>query len=195
MTELTSMPHQQEKRTINKMSSQLIYKALIASEVINKDIYEPKTGTLVPNPLFAELVDFEREYAEHYAMMGYSLVNAGDYYHLGDEDVNIDDKQSSKTKIYASIILLVRFITQEQRMLYDLITDINYGISLEEANKMAENSDYKHMLASSKLGSVDEMFKLLSKRQFVHKMVNGKFILSSAGKDIVEDIINSYAEK
>lgn len=183
---------QKEKRTLNNSSAKVIFKALTGGEVVNKEIYEPKTGTIVPNALYAELIEFEKEYVQHYNMMGYSLVSAGDYFHLGDDEVNIDDKQSTKTKVYAAIILLVRYITQEQRMLYDLITNIDYGVSLDEANKMVEQDEYQHMLISSKLNTVDEMFKLLLRRQFIYKLNNNKFILSNAGRDVVDDIINTY---
>lgn len=175
---------------VNSTYAKTLFKSLTGGEVINKHVVDTKSGTVIHNPLFTELMRCESEYTKHYHMMGYHLKNAGDYFYLYDNDVNIDDKQSSKTKIYAAIILLVRYITQEKRYLYDVLTDEHYGVSKEDLSGMMKDTQYSHILISSKLDNVDGMLKVLKQRQLVFELPSQKFILSDAAKHIVEDVIN-----
>lgn len=183
-----------EKKIVNMSMAQHLFKLLISGSVVNKQILDPKAQVLVPNPYFVELLDHESTYKTNYEMMGYDLLNAGDYFHLADVNSSIDDKQLTKTKVYASLIMLVRFITQEQRMLYNLILDVKYGVSSDDLNKMNELDDYRQILNSSKLNNADEMIKLLLKRGFIYQLNSGKFILSSSGRVIVSDIAESHSD-
>lgn len=175
---------------VNSDHAKTLYKSLTAGEVINKHVLDKKSGAIISNPYFIELMRCETEYMKHYQMMGYELKNAGDFFYLYDNDVNVDDKQSSKTKIYAAIILLVRYITQEKRYLYDVLTDEHYGVSREDLLGMMNDTHYSHILLSSKLDSVDGMIKVLKQRQLIFELPSQKFILSDAAKHIVEDVIS-----
>lgn len=183
-----------DSNTIRDDYAKALFKSLTSGELINKQVLDSKSGTFVNNPLFAELLRCEQDYIKHYQMMGYELKNAGDYFYLYDNDVNVDDKQSSKTRIYAAIILLVRYITQEKRFLYDVLTDVHYGVSRNDLMGMMNNAQFKHILLSSKLDSVDGMLKILMQRQLVFKLPSEKYVLSDAGKHIVEDIIEQHSD-
>ena len=76
---------------VNSTYAKTLFKSLTGGEVINKHVVDTKSGTVVHNPLFTELMRCESEYTKHYHMMGYHLKNAGDYFYLYDNDVNIDD--------------------------------------------------------------------------------------------------------
>jgi hypothetical protein len=185
----TGFIEKKKEITVNDYLSEKLFKVLTSGGIVNQHDYDKKTGALVNNPLYTELVNCELEYIKHYRMMGFELVNAGDFFHILDRDVNVDDKQSSKTKIYGAIILLVRYVTQDKRYLYEILTDINYGVSVEDLSGMMENEKYRHILLSSKLESVDGLLKALLGRNIICQMNNDKFILTDAGQKVVEDII------
>ena len=180
--------------SISKVSleySKEIYSRLIRGSMINKNIYCEQTHSLMKNPLFIEIEENYDQYSLQYQMSGMKLVDSVSHFYLISD--SFDDKLKTgiqnKYKIYAAIVILVRYITQDMGKLFDYASNINYGFTNEEISAMEEDTTYKHMLEKTRLKDTSGLIKILKDKDFIFETKNKKYVLSDSGLRLTNEII------
>ncbi|MBM24250.1 MAG: hypothetical protein CL760_00880 [Chloroflexi bacterium] len=175
---------------INIEKSQKIFNDLVKGKVINELIYDPKTDALVINDLFSEVRDNLEQYKLQYQMNGMELVEKAKYFYLIDKSKNSETKQPIKTKVYASMILLVRFVMSDGGKVFDYLKNINYGVSVKDLDGIEDNPNYLHILKTAKIDKAKNILKYLYEKNILLKTSKDRYILSDSGNAIIQDIIN-----
>lgn len=178
---------------INLEKSEAIFATLTKGNMINKHEYDSREHSIVPNPLFLEIEDNIEQYKLQYRMAGLELTDAVDYFYLLDRKSESKSNTAiiTKNKIYASIIILVRYITQDNGKLFESISNINYGFNEDDFSQIKSKPVYVHLLEKTKINTIPNMIKLLSEKGFVFKTKNNKYVLSDSGKRLVKEIVNT----
>lgn len=177
-------------QNVNIEKSQKIFNDLIKGKVINEFIYDPKTDALIINDLFSELRDHLEQYKLQYQMNGMELIEKAKYFYLIDKNSISETKQPIKTKIYASMILLIRFVMSDGGKVFDYLKNINYGVSVKDLDGLEDNANYLHILKTAKIDKAENMLKYLHEKNILIKTSKDRYILSDSGNAIVQDIID-----
>lgn len=177
---------------VNIKNSQKIFNELIKGKIINEYIYDNKTDALILNPLFIELRDNLEQYKIQYQMNGMELVEKAKFFYLLDKNTNIDTKQPIKTKVYSSLIVLIRYVMSDGGKIFDYFKNIKYGISIKDLEGIEDNPNYIHILKTAKIENAESILKFLYEKNILLKTINDKYILSDSGDAIVEEIKNNY---
>lgn len=177
-------------QNVNIEKSQKIFNDLIKGKVINEFIYDPKTDALIINDLFSELRDNLEQYKLQYQMNGMELIEKAKYFYLIDKNSISETKQPIKTKIYASMILLIRFVMSDGGKVFDYLKNINYGVSVKDLDGLEDNANYLHILKTAKIDKAENMLKYLHEKNILIKTSKDRYILSDSGNAIVQDIID-----
>ncbi|MEZ7188530.1 hypothetical protein NO991_11795 [Pseudoalteromonas sp. DY56-GL22] len=174
---------------INLKRSIQIYDELTKGRVINRHLYSSSTHSLVDNPLFQELRENLDIYTIQYQMSGHQLIDDGEYFYLIHKKLENNNNQLIKTKVYSSIIVLVRCVTHLQSRLYESIKNVNYGIEIKELNEIKLPEEYLLILEKGKHETLHKAIEFLAERNFLIKTNRDKYVLSNAGLSIVDEII------
>lgn len=175
-------------KKINIKKSQSIFGELIKGKIINEYFYDNKTDSLILNPLFAEIRDNLEQYKLQYQMNGMTLVEKAKFFYLLDQNTKIDTKQPIKTKIYASIIILIRYVMSDGGKIFDYFKNVKYGISIKDLEGLEQNANYSHILKTAKIDNAESILKYLHEKNILLKTSNDRYILSDSGEAIVNEI-------
>lgn len=174
---------------INLKKSIQIYDELTKGRLINRYIYSSTTHSLVDNSLFIELRENLENYSNQYAMSGHELVDDGEFFYLIYKKLENNTNQPIKTKVYSAVIVLIRCVTHIQARLFDSLKNVNYGVEINELKEIELPEDYQLILEKAKLGSLPKAVDYLYEKNFLLKTNRDKYILSSAGLSIVDEIV------
>tara|TARA_Y100001960_G_scaffold334192_1_gene446937 strand:- start:13528 stop:14088 length:561 start_codon:yes stop_codon:yes gene_type:complete len=177
-------------QSINIEKSQKIFNELIKGKIINEFIYDSKTDSLTNNELFIEIRNNLEQYKLQYQMNGMELIERSKFFYLLDKNTNTESKQPIKTKIYSSIIVLVRYVMSEGGKIFDYLKNINYGVSYDDIKGIEEDSNYLHILKTAKIDKSESILNYLYEKNILLKTKKDRFILSDSGISIVQDIID-----
>lgn len=166
-----------------------IFNELMKGKIINEFVYNNKTNSLEVNSLFNEIRYNFNQYNLQYKMNGMTLVEMKNYFYLIDGKSNEDTKQPIKTKILASLIVLIRYITSDSGKVFDYLKNVNYGATVEDLKGVNNNSNYTHILQTAKIENGESILKILFDKNILLKTSHDRYILSDSGKSIVDDII------
>jgi hypothetical protein len=180
--------------SVNLKTSKLIYQELIRGRLINRMTYSNKSQGLEGDPLFLELRQNIEQYKLQYRMMDMTLEDKESYFYLVANDNEKANNQLFKSKVYAALIVMVRYITHDNNKLYEIIENVNYGVSAEDFENIHLDDKYGLIIERAKLVNIEQIIKFLSEKNILLKTVNDKYILSESGKSIINSIIDVYKE-
>lgn len=173
---------------INIKKSQEIFNELIKGRIINEYIYDNKTDSLILNHLFIEIRNNLEQYKLQYEMNGMKLVEKAKFFYILDRNTNSDTKQPIKTKIYASTILLIRYVMSDGGKIFDYFKNVKYGISIKDLDGLDQNTNYAHILKTAKIDKAESILRYLHEKNILLKTSNDRYILSDSGEAIVNEI-------
>lgn len=176
---------------VNIKLSKIIFNELTKGRIINEFIYDNKLNTLIENPLFVEIRNNLSQYNMQYKMSGMKLFENSKFFYLIDENTKIDNKQPVKTKVTASIIVLVRHILSDNGKVFDYLKNINYGVSEADMSGVNDNSNYFHILKTAKIEKAEFILKYLFEKNILLKTNKDRYILSDSGQSLVYDIMKN----
>ena len=182
---------------VNIDKSKDIFGILTKGGMVNKHHYNAQEHSVTSNDLFLEIESNIEQYKLQYRMAGLDLVDAVDYFYLLDHktESRTNSAHITKNKIYSSIIILVRYITQDNGKLFESITNINYGFNEGSFKDIDSKPIYVHLLEKTRLNNISNMIKLLSEKGFIFKTKNNMYVLSDSGKRVVKEIVESNKER
>lgn len=179
-------------KKINIKTSQEIFNELIKGRIINEYIYDNKTDALVLNPLFTEVRDNLEQYKLQYQMNGMELIEKAKFFYLLDQNTNTDTKQPIKTKVYASLIVLIRYVMTDGGKIFDYFKNVKYGVSAKDLEGLDQNTNYSHILKTAKIDKAESILKYLHDKNILLKTSHDRYILSDSGDAIVNEIKNNH---
>jgi hypothetical protein len=165
-----------------------IYEELTKGRIINRNVYSTKLHTLIDNPLFLELRENLEDYENQYLMSGHELIDQGEYFYLVYKKHENNSKQLIKTKVYSAIIVLVRCVTHLQSRLFESLKSVNYGVDTSELNDITLPEEYQLILEKAQHQSLVKAVEYLNEKNLLLKTNRNKFILSSSGLALIEEI-------
>lgn len=172
--------------------SKEIYSELIKGKMINRYTYSTKEHALVTDLLFTELRENVDGYTFQYKMIGHELIDKGDYFYLVNRPAEKSPTQEAKAKLHAALICIVRLITHEKGKLFEYLTNVNYGLSIEDLDIDDLPDSYSLILDKAKFKGVEDALKFLYDKKLLLKTNRDKYILSSSASDIIESIVNKH---
>lgn len=172
--------------------SKEIYSELIKGKMINRYIYSSKEHALVTDELFTELRENIEGYTFQYKMIGHELVDKGDYFYLVNRPAEKSPTQDAKAKLHAALICTVRLITHEKGKLFEYLTNVNYGLSIEDLTIDDLPDSYALILNKARLKGIEDALKLLHEKKLMMKTNKDRYILSTSASDIIENIVNKH---
>lgn len=179
-------------KKINMQKSQEIFNELIKGRIINEYLYDNKTDSLILNPLFSEIRDGLEQYQLQYQMNGMTLIEKAKFFYLFDQNTNLDTKQPIKTKIYASLIVLIRYVMSDGGKIFDYFKNVKYGVSVKDLDGLDQNTNYAHILKTAKIDKPESILKYLHEKNILLKTSSDRYILSDSGDAIVNEIKENH---
>jgi hypothetical protein len=180
-------------KKVDLILSQEIFKTLVKGEIINEKNYDGSTQSFIDNKYFTELRSQFDQYSLQYEMINMKLVDNLNYFYITEHSSSSGNaKQLAKTKIYAALTILIRYMMNENGKTFDNIKNINYGVKEEDFSEMDHDDYYSNILKIARIDNIKGVFKILNERNLLFKTKNNKYILSDSGKSIVQHINDKY---
>ena len=172
---------------LDVFASTVIYKDFVSGKMIND--YEIVHDELQPSAKFRELVDHLDTYRQLYALLGFEIRTLNNQAFF----VTRDDTDEEYSELAANIQVILTVIA---RGLYGLglgpgmLTDPSAGLSAEQINQIGEMEQQNTILKACgiRLPLVESVNVQLVNRGIMFKTKNERYVLSSAGKYLFEEI-------
>lgn len=177
---------------LNLSKSKKISAILLKGQIINEYEYCPKVHDHIESELFNEVRNNFEQYQLFCSMMNISLKDKIHYFYASDEDIDKIEKNKNKNKIYAAMIVLIRFITNEKGLLRESLENINYGIDENDLEGISNNKEYSHIINKARLDNGVGVIKTLSERNLLVRTNRNKYILTNSGKAIISEVIERF---
>ncbi|MBA6232185.1 MULTISPECIES: condensin complex protein MksE [unclassified Colwellia] len=177
---------------IQLTNSKVIYSELIKGKMINRYVYSSREHALCTDPLFTELRENIEGYTFQYKMIGHELIDKGDYFYLINRPAEKSPTQEAKAKLHAALICIVRLVTHEKGKLFEYLTNVNYGVSIDDLLIDDLPDSYDLILKKAKFKGVEDALKLLHEKKLMLKTNRDRYILSTSSSDIIENIVNKH---
>lgn len=178
---------------INTAKSKDIIDSLMKGQMINEKVYCGNSNSMIDNGLFNELLSEKDAYSFYFKMGGFTLMHKSNYFYLYEEN-DKNDKQKTKKRICAAVIILVRYITHNKGKLYEYMTNHHYGIKPEDLENIDKDDNFIPIFQNAfhevKKEYGKYLLDFLSNKNLLFKTNTGRYIFSDSAISLIEEYKN-----
>jgi hypothetical protein len=173
---------------IRSRDSKLIYKSLMAGEVINKMIPDSVGSELIENPSYTALVDSQMEYEVLYQNIGYKLVAVNEAFYLQSSD-NEEVKDSAMD--IQVIIEAISIGMQKNHIHKGQFTDYSVGLPSGLIDWCMNDEEIVKILKECNIkdGLDKAIQSKLIVRRLAFKNAHGRLSLSAGGEALFDALL------
>ncbi len=177
----------QDTKIINRKSSVEIYNQLINGRMVNRSVFHD--GSLIPNPLFEELLNSFDHYRRLYADIGFELVMREGFAFIRTPGSS-DQVEDAVRRTQGMLLVLFRGV-MEQGLTMDALIQDKGGLSNELIEVIGNGEDKIEVLhACGMKNSLLVEIKMLENRGIAYRNAKGYLVLTEAGVAFYRDLID-----